>query len=136
MLFTLRDGDTIYIPTRANFNVIESLHLAAASFAADENRPVNVAVVDEVLRPGSYTASRKSANSAGNGMGAVTFGTGLPTVTQGDSNSRRLLQNKDIIVVGRSGTAALSDALDNVVRPLRRAFSLFTIPASIFNLFD
>lgn len=276
----LQDGDTVYIPTRTNFDSAESLQLAAASFAADEERPVNVAVVGEVFRPGPHTVS---SNSSGGGTGnGGASGTGLPTVTQAiqtaggiqpsanlravqvyrrnrngrqqtidvnlwqlltngditedivlqegdtilipeaetliaeevtavaaasfspatiqvnvvgeverpgavevqpntplsqgvlaaggfnnrarqqdvelirlnpngtatrtsidvdfaqgiDESQNPLLQNNDIIVVGRSGTAALSDTLDSVVRPLGRAFSLFTIPASIFNLFD
>ena len=276
----LKDGDTIYIPSRTNFDSAESLQLAAASFAADENRPVNIAIVGEVLRPGPYTINGQSESSSGSSDGAA--GTGFATVTQAiqtaggispsanlrsvqvyrrtrdgrqqtidvnlwqlltsgditedivlqegdtilvpeaetliageiaeaasasfspdtirvnvvgevdspgpvevppntplsqgvlaaggfntrakkqdvelirlnangtatrmaidvdfsqgiDNEENPLLQNNDIIVVGRSGAAALSDTLDNVVRPLGRAFSLFTIPASIFNLFD
>ena len=278
----IRDGDTVYIPTRTTFDSAESLQMAAASFASDESRPVNIAVVGEVLRPGPYTISSQSGGSGGGGEGEEAAGTGLPTVTQAiqtaggiqpranlrnvqvyrrtrdgqqqtidvnlwqlltdgditedivlqegdtilipeaetllaeevavtasacfspdtirvnvvgevdspgtveippntplsqgvlaaggfnnrarqqdvelirlnpngtatrmaidvdfaqgiDESENPLLQNNDIIVVGRSGTATLSDALDNVVRPLGRAFSLFTIPASIFNLFD
>ncbi|MGD1896766.1 MAG: SLBB domain-containing protein [Phormidesmis sp.] len=274
----LRDGDTVYIPTRESFDATESLQLAAASFAADEDRPVNVAIVGEVFRPGPHTISSKSGGEGDES----TSSSGLPTVTQAiqtaggirpranlrqiqvyrrtrdgrqqtidvnlwqlltdgdvtedivlqegdtvlipeaetllaeevsavaaasfspetiqinvvgevespgtidvqpntplsqgvlaaggfntrarqqdvelirlnpngtatrtsidvdfaqgiDESDNPLLQNNDIIVVGRSGTAAISDTLDGIVRPLGRAFSLFTIPASIFNLFD
>jgi polysaccharide export outer membrane protein len=52
---TLRDGDSIYIPTVDNINPLETLRLANASFGIKANRPVNVAVVGEVYRPGTYS---------------------------------------------------------------------------------
>jgi len=78
----LRDGDTVLIPTRENFNHQESLQLAAASFAADESRPLNIAVVGEVFRPGPYTvtgtARTGEAGVPGNDGGNNT----PPTVTR------------------------------------------------------
>lgn len=278
----IRDGDTIYIPTRTSFDSAESLQLAAASFSTDESRPVNIAVVGEVFRPGPYTVSSGSTGGGGGSSTESVSNTGFPTVTQaiqtaggiqpsanlrevqvyrrtrdgqqqtinvnlwalltagdinedvilqegdtivvpeaetlaageiatvaaasfspqsitinvvgevdqpgrievapntplsqgvlaaGGFNTRArqqdvelirlnpngtatrssvdidfaqgideaenpLLQNNDIIVVGRSGTAAVSDTLNSIVSPLGRALSLFTIPASLFNLFD
>ncbi|MEO0705220.1 MAG: SLBB domain-containing protein [Cyanobacteria bacterium J06649_5] len=271
----LRDGDTVYIPTRENFDSVESLQLAAASFAADDSRPLNVAVVGQVFRPGPHLVSNRSGGGGNSGGAQPTVTQAIQTaggiqpdanirevqvyrrtrdgseqviavnlwqlltdgditedivlqegdtvvipeadslaseevaevvaasfspetirinvvgevdrpgsievspntpLSQGvlaaggfnnrarrgnvelirlnpngtatrsslevdfargiDSDENPLLQNNDVIVVGRSGRAALSDALDSVVRPLGRAFSLFTIPASIFNLFD
>lgn len=51
---TLRDGDSIYIPTVDTINPLETFRLANASFGIRANRPVNVAVVGEVYRPGTY----------------------------------------------------------------------------------
>lgn len=51
----LRDGDSIYIPATAAVNLEESRQLSAANFAARNNRPLKVAVVGEVYRPGPYT---------------------------------------------------------------------------------
>ncbi len=79
---SLRDGDTIVIPTQESFNPQESLQLAAASFAADESRPLNIAVVGEVFRPGPYTvtgtARTGEAGVPGGSSGSVT----PPTVTR------------------------------------------------------
>jgi polysaccharide export outer membrane protein len=51
----LRDGDSIYIPATTAVNLEESRQLSAANFAARNNRPLKVAVVGEVYRPGPYT---------------------------------------------------------------------------------
>lgn len=279
----LRDGDTIFVPTREEFDPLESLQLAAASFAADESRPLNVVVIGEVFRPGPYTVT----GTARTGEAGLPGGSGSsaipPTVTraiqvaggikpeanirevevyrrtrdgreqrinanlwnllaegqitedlvlqEGDTvfipkanglipeefseiaaasfspdsirinvvgeverpgiveippntplsqgilaaggfDSRRaqttavelirlnadgtvtrnsidvdfaaginqstnpLLQNNDVIIVNRSTSASIADALDTVVVPLGRAFSLFTIPTSIIRLFE
>ncbi|MBE9080049.1 SLBB domain-containing protein [Romeria aff. gracilis LEGE 07310] len=78
----LRDGDTVLIPTRDSFDSAESLQLTAASFAADESRPLNIAVVGEVFRPGPYTVT----GTARTGEAGVPGGTGNdsipPTVTR------------------------------------------------------
>lgn len=80
--FPLRDGDTVFIPTRDSFDPAESLQLAAASFAADESRPLNIAVVGEVFRPGPYTVT----GTARTGEAGVPGGSGNtsipPTVTR------------------------------------------------------
>ncbi|WP_157620128.1 SLBB domain-containing protein [Synechococcus sp. PCC 7335] len=277
----LQDGDTIYIPTRSDFDYAESLQLSAASFAAEGSQALNVAVVGEVLRPGPYAVSG-SSSSRDNGTSAGSNGARQPTVSQaiqtaggiqpeadlrevkiyrrtrngtqlvidvnlwalltdgditkdvalqegdtvfvpeaetliaseiteaasasfspetirinvvgevedpgaveippntplsqgllaaGGFNNRArqenvelirlnpngtatrtsidvdfaagldeaenpLLRNNDVIVVGRSGIASFSDTLGSVVTPLGRAFSLFSIPLSILNLFD
>lgn len=276
----LRDGDTVYIPTRESFDSAESLQLAAASFAANGSQPLNIAVVGKVFRPGPHTVN--GGGAGGDGRDAIGGGTGHPTVTQaiqvaggiqpeanlrdvqvyrrtrngseqvidvdlwqlltdgditqdialqegdtvlipeadalspnevseiamasfspatirinvvgevdrpgpveippntplsqgvlavGGFNNRAsqgavelvrlnsngtatrssidvdfeggidevnnpLLRNNDVIIVGRSGLASFSDALDGVVSPLGRAFSLFSIPAAVFNLFN
>ncbi len=78
----LRDGDTVFVPTQETFNPDESLQLAAASFAADESRPLNVVVVGEVFRPGPYTvtgAARTGAAGVPGGAGGTAI---PPTVTR------------------------------------------------------
>jgi polysaccharide export outer membrane protein len=52
---TLQDGDSIFIPTAPSPNLAEASRLASASFAAPKTEPVNIAVVGEVSKPGSYT---------------------------------------------------------------------------------
>jgi polysaccharide export outer membrane protein len=86
---TLRDGDTIFIPTAKSINLAESAQIATANFAADKTQPLNVVIVGEVYRPGPYTvsgATRSTTDAAGtNGAtGTTTTGTatGLVTVTK------------------------------------------------------
>ena len=80
---TLRDGDTLFIPPTDRFSLAEALLLSSASFAADENRPLNIAVVGEVFRPGPYTvtgtASTGAAGETGSGSGSSSV---PPTVTR------------------------------------------------------
>ncbi|MEM1366563.1 MAG: SLBB domain-containing protein [Cyanobacteria bacterium P01_H01_bin.15] len=51
---TLRDGDSIFIPTKDKINPAETRQLIDANFGIQTQLPVNVAVVGEVYRPGSY----------------------------------------------------------------------------------
>ncbi len=67
---TLRDGDTIFIPTTTNIHLAEGRQLAAASFSVDRVQPINIAILGEVREPGTHTVTGEG------GPG------GLPTVTQ------------------------------------------------------
>lgn len=51
----LRDGDSIVIPASTTVNLEEAQQLAAANFAARNNRPLKITVVGQVNRPGPYT---------------------------------------------------------------------------------
>jgi polysaccharide export outer membrane protein len=75
---TLRDGDTIIVPTATTFNLATARNMAAANFAASPSTPRTVAIVGEVNRPGSYLVS--SGSTDGQTGGAT--GTGLPTITR------------------------------------------------------
>ena len=79
---TLRDGDTIVVPTAARLDLAEARNLSAANFAADPTKPRTVAVVGEVNRPGSYLVTQgetTAGNAAGGGGGGIS---GQPTVTR------------------------------------------------------
>jgi polysaccharide export outer membrane protein len=79
---TLRDGDTVYVPTATDINLAESPQVAASSFAPKEETPINIAVVGEVYRPGPYTVNG-SARTAEAGVPGGTNQTGLSsTVTR------------------------------------------------------
>ena len=73
---TLRDGDTIIVPTATSLNVAEARNLFAANFAASQTSPRTVVVLGQVYRPGSYLVTAGNAGGA-EGGGA---GGGLPTV--------------------------------------------------------
>ncbi|MFE4107078.1 polysaccharide biosynthesis/export family protein [Almyronema epifaneia] len=79
---TLRDGDTVFVPTTAALNLAEALQLSSASFAANESRPLNIAVVGEVFRPGPYTVTG-TARTGEAGVPGGGGGTSIPpTVTR------------------------------------------------------
>ncbi len=83
----LQQGDTILVPTATNPNPAEATLLATANFAADTSKPLNIAVVGEVNRPGTYTVAGADVTAtltqenltAPKTQGAIT---GLPTVTR------------------------------------------------------
>ena len=69
---SLRDGDTIFIPTTDEINTTELDRLAQASFGLQSDKPIKVAVVGEVYRSGSHFVqpellSRESNNGANQG---------------------------------------------------------------------
>ena len=119
---TLRDGDTIYVPTASQTNMAEIRQFATASFAAAPNRPRSVTVVGEVNRPGSYVviggstagaAPTSPGNSQGLGGGTIDAGggagTGLPTVSRaiqlaGGITGSADVRNIQIRRVTKSGT--------------------------------
>lgn len=74
---TLRDGDTIFIPTVSNVNLADTRQLATVSFAADLTRPRTVSVVGEVQRPGTYVLIGSPIETGATGATGA-----LPTVTR------------------------------------------------------
>lgn len=89
---TLRDGDSIFIDTATAVDPAQTRQLADASFAANRNEPINVAVVGQVARPGPYAVTG-GGGATGGATGAVTgsvtgspagggTGGGPPTVTR------------------------------------------------------
>jgi len=56
---TLRDGDTIFIPTVTSLNRQEAQTLAVANITGQSTQPINIAVVGEVTRPGTYTLAKE-----------------------------------------------------------------------------
>jgi polysaccharide biosynthesis/export protein len=77
---TLRDGDTIFVPTGgAGINLNEVRQLSYAGIAPDPTRPRTVAVIGEVSRPGSYliTTGATADNATGGGTNS-----GLPNISR------------------------------------------------------
>ena len=81
---TLRDGDSILIPTATNIDLAESVQLADASFAADRSQPISIAVVGEVFRPGSYVVTSDSRTGSAGVPGVTAQITG--TNSQGNAS--------------------------------------------------
>jgi polysaccharide export outer membrane protein len=101
----LRDGDSIFIPTADRINPGDSRILADASFASKDIKPVNIAIVGEVARPGPYSVSGGSV-ATGGATGAVTGGTtGVGAAAGGDASQPTV--TKAIQVAG--GITALAN---------------------------
>ncbi len=75
---TLRDGDSIFIPTSLIPSENAAL-LADASFATDVNQPINIAIVGEVYRPGPYTLEGGLARTGDAGVPGAPGSSNSPT---------------------------------------------------------
>jgi polysaccharide export outer membrane protein len=73
---TLRDGDSIFVPTITQVDLAEARRLGTTTFSAPIDQPRNVAVIGEVFRPGNYVIQ---GGNTGPETGARI---GLPTVTK------------------------------------------------------
>jgi polysaccharide export outer membrane protein len=96
---TLRDGDTIFVPTTTNVNLAEVRQFSTTSFAGDPKRPRTVTVVGEVNRPGSYVVVGGSATTQEDGAdnrGGGDAGGGLPTVTRAIQLAGGITSSADI----------------------------------------
>lgn len=76
---TLRDGDAVFIPTASV--PLENVDLLTdASFGTDVNRPINIAIIGEVYRPGPYTLRGGVARTGDAGIpGSANTDTNTPT---------------------------------------------------------
>lgn len=66
---SLRDGDTIFVPTANEINTAELNKLATASYGIQTDKPIQVAVVGEVNRPGSHFVQPEQLTRGNNGGG-------------------------------------------------------------------
>ncbi|MGD1807343.1 SLBB domain-containing protein [Dapis sp. BLCC M126] len=72
---TLRDGDSIFIPSTQSIDLEETRQIATTVFAIPIDQPRNVTVVGEVERPGAYVVR-------GGDTGADFNVSGQPTLTR------------------------------------------------------
>ena len=89
----LRDGDSIFIPATMDVNLDEAAQLASASFAPSEARPIKIAVVGQVNRPGPYILSGSTDNQQGT---EVSDRLQIPTVTKAIQVAGGITQSADI----------------------------------------
>ncbi|MCU0536820.1 MAG: polysaccharide biosynthesis/export family protein, partial [Hydrococcus sp. Prado102] len=92
---TLRDGDTIFIPTASQINLAESPQLSSASFSSDRAQPIKIAVLGEVRRPGTHTiSSEQDANTPPSVTQALEIAGGInPLADIQKIQIRRLTKN-------------------------------------------
>ncbi len=130
---TLRDGDSIYVPTLTAIDPAESRQLADASFAGTDNRPINVAVVGAVARPGPYAVAG-GGGATGGATGAVTGTlTGAPA-SGGTPSSGPPTVTKAIQVAG--GITAVADIRSVTVRRTTRSGEARLINVNLWELLN
>jgi polysaccharide export outer membrane protein len=151
----LQDGDTVFIPTAtAAITPEEATQVAGASFSPNT---IRVNVVGEVQRSGQVEVTPNTTLNQGllaaggfnpraqqdvvglvrlNPDGTVTqreipidFASGI------DDENNPILQNDDIIIVGKSGLAQFSDNVGLVANPVGGILNILTAPFRLLNLF-
>ena len=78
----LQNGDTVIVPTVEDLNLAQAYQLSIASFAPNESQPLNIVIVGEVARPGSYTIAASARNVEGTGSGEPNTVKTRPTITR------------------------------------------------------
>ncbi|MEB3279124.1 MAG: SLBB domain-containing protein [Lyngbya sp.] len=113
---SLRDGDTVYIPTVTDMNRVEARQMAVANFASSTSQPISVAVVGEVNRPGTHTLTgsqtmplpdpenpqQPMASPSMEGMGVFTVTRALKTA--GGITEMADIRNIEVRRLSRTGT--------------------------------
>lgn len=116
---TLRDGDTIFIPTVTSLNRQEAPTLAVANITGQSTQPINIAVVGEVARPGTYTLAKDSQSRLQeNDMGANS---GLFGATETAASETVVQQTVTRAIKIAGGITPVADIRQIQVRRLTRA---------------
>lgn len=149
----LRSGDTIAIPVAAELDPAEAAVIGSATFSPES---MTVYVIGEVSRPGPVElAANTPLNQALLAAGGFDTtradeeeillvrlnedGSAEERVVAVDlsadvnSETNPLLQESDVLVIGRSGLASFSDNVGLAVNPIGR---LLSTVFNIFNIFD
>ncbi len=127
---TLRDGDSIFIPTVADVNPNDTRVLADASFAPRQVEPINVVVVGEVSRPGPYEITGGGVGTGG-ATGAVT-GTVTGVAAGGGAAGGPPTITKALQVAG--GITAMADVRSLAIRRTTRSGEPRIINVNLWDL--
>lgn len=112
---TLRDGDSVFVPTAAA-PLANSALVADANFARDLSQPINIAIIGEVYRPGPYTLQGGGARTGAAGTPGATGSTNSPTtVTRaiqvaGGIKPQADIRNVQVVRSTRVGTPQVFEA--------------------------
>jgi polysaccharide export outer membrane protein len=142
----LRDGDTIVVPQAESVSIPTARELAGSTFSAGAIRvnivgeiaspgvmevPPDTSVTEALLLAGSFTPRSRQVDVdllRLNPDGTVTQRT-LPVdfATDINNDTNPLLQDRDVILVGKNWSASVGDSIGTVTQPLSGAFSLFNL---------
>ncbi|HLO51382.1 MAG TPA: SLBB domain-containing protein [Kamptonema sp.] len=128
---TLRDGDAIYIPTVTNINRDENRTLADANFSSESTQPINIAVVGEVARPGTYTLGKDINTNPATALNANGDRTLLNSNEPGETGGQSTV-TKAIKMAG--GITQLADIRQIQVRRITRAGTEQIISVNLWQL--
>jgi polysaccharide export outer membrane protein len=90
----LQDGDSIVISAAPTVNLSEAQQLASTNFASTSDRPIKVAVVGEVNRPGPHLLTDTTEGETGNRSSDLNLQ--VPTVTRAIQVAGGITQSADI----------------------------------------
>ena len=150
----LQDGDIIFVPTATAIDPGEVSVLATANFAP---ATLQVSVIGEVNTPGGLrlppnTTLNQAIMSAGgfrlsransrsvelirlNPNGTISRSEVAINLDQGiDAQTNPLIQDNDIIIVGRSRTATLVDTITTVLAPAGNIIGGILVPTRLIEL--
>ncbi|MEB3343292.1 polysaccharide biosynthesis/export family protein [Okeania sp.] len=131
---SLRDGDTLFVPSITEVNPVESNQLASANFAGTNTQPLNIAVVGEVARPGPYiletNINQIQVSKTEENLDSTTVedNTSLP------ENTRLHTVTKAIKIAG--GITSAADIRQIRVRRLTRAGTEQTMKVDLWQLLE
>jgi len=127
----LRDGDTVVINAVDVVNPNETRQLADASFASKEVKPINIAIVGEVSRPGPY-AITGGGEGTGGATGAITGAATGVSAGGGSGTSALPTVTKAIQVAG--GITALANVRGITIRRTTRSGEPKVINVNLWDL--
>ena len=121
----LRDGDSILIPSGNAINSVQARQLMASNFVGRNSRPIQVAVIGEVGRPGPHLLSLSRSAGANGNTASGDIGSGgndgngngggilIPTVTQAIQQAGGISQMADIrnVQVKRTTRSGLEQSI-------------------------
>lgn len=117
---SLRDGDSILVPTKSSIDSNETRQLADANFGLISSRDLNISVVGEVSRPGAYRITPGAASGTG--------GTVSGTQSQPPRLTRAIQQ--------AGGIKPLADIRQVEIRRFNRDGSQQIIPVDLWELVE
>ncbi len=131
---TLRDGDTIFIPTVTSLNRQEAPTLAVANITGQSTQPLNIAVVGEVTRPGTYTLAKEAQSRVQENEMGANSGLFAAGETNGGENTLPQTVTRAIKMAG--GITPVADIRQIQVRRLTRAGTEQIINVNLWQLLE
>ena len=131
---TLRDGDTIFIPTVTSLNRQEAPTLAVANITGQSTQPINIAVVGEVTRPGTYTLAKEAQSRVQENEMGENSGLFAARETNGGENVLQQTVTRAIKMAG--GITPVADIRQIQVRRLTRAGTEQIINVNLWQLLE